>query len=108
MLSSIDKIQRHAARGRAAFEADELLESFVLRNLQVLGEAAYQIPQDVRAAHPDVPWKGIIGMRHILVHNYFDIRRDVAWRVVEAELPKLKPQVERLVADPDARLDATS
>ena len=97
MLDAIERIQRYAARGRAAFESDELLEAFILRNLQIVCEAAYQMPQETCASFPEIPWKDITGMRHILVHGYFEIRRDVAWTVVATDLPRLKPQLARML-----------
>ncbi len=79
ILDAIDHIQRYAARGREAFEADELLQNWFVRHLQIIGEAARLLPEEIRATAPDIPWSEIIGMRHILVHNYFGIDTQVVW-----------------------------
>ncbi len=96
ILDAIDHIQRYAARGREAFEADELLQNWFVRHLQIIGEAARLLPEEIRATAPDIPWSEIIGMRHILVHNYFGIDTQVVWDAVERDLPSLKEKVRAL------------
>jgi len=73
MLEAIAAIERHAGGDRAEFERDELLQSWYLRHLQIIGEAARALPEDVRARATDIPWPKIIGMRNVLVHGYFGI-----------------------------------
>ena len=85
-------------RGRQAFEADELIQSWIVRHLQIIGEAARALPEAVRAQAPAVPWAKIIGMRHILVHDYFGIDTAVVWEVVARDLPELRRQMEDLLA----------
>ena len=58
----------------------------MVRHLQIIGEAASRLTQDARDQHPAVPWREIIGMRHILVHGYFEVDLDLAWSVVDREL----------------------
>jgi uncharacterized protein with HEPN domain len=97
ILDAIAKIERYAARGRQAFEKDELIQNWFVRHLQIIGEAAYALPDDVRDQQPDIPWTQIIGMRHILVHDYFVIDTDIVWDAVEQDLPDLKTKVEGLL-----------
>ena len=73
ILEAIDHINRYAVRGREAFERDELIQTWFIRHLQIIGEAARALPQEVRDHMPNVPWSKIIGMRHILVHDYFRV-----------------------------------
>ncbi len=94
ILEAIDRIERYAARGAGAFEKDELVQSWVVRHLQIIGEAARALPPDVRERFPEIPWPQIIGMRHILVHDYFEIDSQVVWDVVIRNLPELKSRVE--------------
>lgn len=94
ILEAIDRIERYAARGAGAFEKDELVQSWVVRHLQIIGEAARALPPDVRERFPEIPWPQIIGMRHILVHDYFEIDSQVVWDVVIRNLPELKSQVQ--------------
>jgi len=97
MLEAIARIDRYAARGRAAFDADELIQTFIVHHLLILCEAAYKLPADFCSAHPTVPWTQIQGMRHILVHDYFRVDLDIVWNVVANDLPGLKGQLETIL-----------
>jgi uncharacterized protein with HEPN domain len=66
-LDAIAAIERHRGRDKAAFERDELLQVWFLRHLQIIGEAARALPDDVRALAPEIPWSKIVGMRNVLV-----------------------------------------
>lgn len=71
------------------FLAQEQTIDSVVRNVQVIGEAATRLSKAFRDAHPEVEWQGIIGMRHRLVHDYFEVEERLIWRVVETKLPEL-------------------
>ena len=96
-MTAISAIERYRDRDRATFEQDELLQSWFLRHLQIIGEASRGLPEDVRALAPEIPWSNIIGMRNILVHGYFDIDTDIVWEAATRDVPNLKPAVERLL-----------
>jgi uncharacterized protein with HEPN domain len=97
ILDAIANIERYAARGRQAFEKDELIQSWFVRHRQIIGEAAYALPREVRDHQPDIPWTEIIGMRHILVHDYFVIDTNIVWDAIERDLPNLKSKVDGLL-----------
>jgi uncharacterized protein with HEPN domain len=97
IIEAIERIERYASRGRDAFEQDELVQNWFVRHLQIIGEAARTIPDDVRKLAPEIPWKDIVGMRHILVHDYLQINADVVWGVVERDLAPLKDKVNSLL-----------
>ena len=97
MIEAIDRIEPYAARGREAFDRDELIQSWFIRHLQILGEAARTLPDDVRQKAPDIEWQKITGMRHVLVHDYFGIDRDVVWTTVATELGPLKASLASLL-----------
>lgn len=90
MLEAVERIERYAAYGRVRFDADELVQTWVVHHLQVIGEAARTLTPEFRGAHPEVPWRDIVGMRHILVHRYFGIDLDAVWSVVEEGIPELR------------------
>ena len=71
MIEAIDRIERYAARGRDVFDDDELIQNWFIRHLQILGEAARALPDEIRQKAPDIEWRKITGMRHVLVHDYF-------------------------------------
>ena len=94
ILEAIQHIRRHTAVGRKAFEDDELVQSWCVRHLQIIGEAARALPDETRNSIPEIPWSKIIGMRHVLVHNYFGIDTELVWNVVENELDLLRTAIE--------------
>ena len=97
MLEAIQRIEKYAGRGRQAFVADELIQTYIVHNLQILGEAAAKIPSDQQREYPELPWPKMVGMRNVLVHNYFSIDLDIVWQVVESELPALKNSINRIL-----------
>ncbi len=83
--------------GRDRFTTDELVRIYIVHYLQVLGEAANKLGADLRSRHPEVPWPRILGMRHIIVHDYFRVAYDIVWGVVEEELLVLKPALQAIL-----------
>lgn len=94
---AIARIERYAARGRAVFEQDELIQTWIIHHLQIIGEAVRSFSAAYQQQHPEVPWSQITGMRNILVHHYFGIDVAVVWAVVERDLPSLKQQVAAML-----------
>jgi len=97
MLQAIDAIERYRDRDRAAFEQDEMLQVWFLWHLQIIGEAARAVPEEVRRLAPEIPWPEIIGMRNVLVHGYFGIDRDIVWNTVQQDVPRLRAALETLL-----------
>jgi len=97
ILDAIANIERYAARGRQVFEADELIQNWFVRHLQIIGEAAYSLPRELRDQEPEIAWTKIIGMRHILVHDYFAVDTVVVWDAVEHDLPDLKAKIQAVL-----------
>jgi uncharacterized protein with HEPN domain len=86
---------------RERFDADEDLQIVVMHHVQIVGEAASKLSAEIREAHPEIPWINVIGMRHRIVHNYFEIRKDILWTVATERLPELIAALEKFVpADP--------
>lgn len=65
-----------------------------MKEVEIIGEAAYQLSEEARASMPEMPWEGIIGMRHQLGPAYVDINLDILWRTVEGDLPALASILE--------------
>jgi uncharacterized protein with HEPN domain len=81
----------------SAFLASDLHQSAVIRKFEVMGEAAGKVSTAFCAAHPEIPWKQMTGMRHRLIHDYGDIRPDIVWRVTKETLPKLIDMLRPLI-----------
>jgi uncharacterized protein with HEPN domain len=97
ILDAIAKIERYAARGQEAFEQEELIQTWVLYHIQLIGEAAAQLGKAFHQAHPEIPWAQIVAMQNVLVREYFGVDLQEVWRTVERDLPALKNQIEVLV-----------
>lgn len=93
ILEAIQRIARHAERGRSVFHADELVQVWIVHHIQIIGEAAAKLGRDFHTAHPVLPWPQIVAMRNVLVHAYFGVDEDEVWNVVERELPKMHAAV---------------
>lgn len=81
--------------GEQRFRTDLRTQDAIIRNLQVMGEAVKRISPETRAAHPDIPWKDIAGMRDRVVHDYFGISLDIVWDVVVDHIPPLLAKLQR-------------
>ena len=78
------------------FVSDEKTQDAVIRNLQLIGEAARKVSTDMTRQQPLIPWKEIRGMRNIVVHEYFGLNIDVVWTVVYVDLPELLPNLQAI------------
>lgn len=87
----------HAKR-REDLDADRLLVLGLVKAIEIIGEAAYQLSPEAREEVPDIPWPDIVAMRHRLVHAYFDIDLDVLWRAIQDDLPPLISILETFFA----------
>lgn len=96
---AIERIDKYAGRGRAAFEGDELIQTWMLHHLQIIGEAARALSAEFKRQHPAIAWPRIAGMRNILVHQYFSVDAALVWAVVESDLPVIKQQVAALLGE---------
>lgn len=107
----IDAIAKYSVQGKEAFYENELIETWIVRHLEIIGEAARAIPQEFKVAHPEIPWKEINAMRNLLVHLYFKIDQKAVWMVVERDLPALQKSIQPLLSqsdDSDSRDDSNS
>ena len=94
MLEAIEKIERYThGLSRKDLWQDDLVADAVVRNLEVIGEAARHVPEALRAAHPEIDWRRVVGLRNVVVHEYFAIDLDVVWVIIKQNLPQLKEAV---------------
>ena len=86
---------------QAAFVADALVYDATLRNLELIGEAATRVPEEVCKSHPEIDWRGMVAARNRLAHGYMGINDDIIWDIIQTEVPGLLPGLRNL-------LDATN
>jgi uncharacterized protein with HEPN domain len=99
ILTSARKTQEYTSGLTVdGLSADVKTLDAVLYNLQVIGEAAKNVPQDVREKYPDIEWQKMAGLRNILVHEYFGIDVEIIWDVVTNKVPQLCQQVEQILS----------
>lgn len=97
MLERIKRIQAYIQPGRDAFFSEILIQDAVIRNLEIIGEAARKIGEDYRVAHPEFQWKGMTGLRNILIHDYEEVDLEKVWQLVTGELSPLKTAIEKIL-----------
>lgn len=102
LLEAIEKIQRYiSGLDQSAFAGDDKTLDAVVRNFQVIGEAARRVPDHVRQAHPEIPWSEMQKMRHVLVHDYDRIDAAIVWATIRKDLPPLLDPLHALLNEPD-------
>ncbi|OYR54007.1 HepT-like ribonuclease domain-containing protein [Halorubrum halodurans] len=100
ILDAVEKILRFTnGMDYEAFVEDEKTVDAVLRNFEVIGEAAKNVPDDIRHEYSTVPWSEMAGMRDKLIHGYATVELWIVWTTIEEELPTLETQVESVRAE---------
>src|SRR5947207_1866728 len=86
---AVERIEEYTAKGKRDFLTDPKTQDAVIRQLAIIGEAAKSVPLVLRRKHAAVPWKQIVGMRNILIHDYSETNLDTVWVTVKQDLPQL-------------------
>jgi len=97
LLAAEDARSFTASLDWPAFAASRLHQNAVIRSLEVIGEAAAKVSPSFRDAHPALPWREMIGMRHRLIHGYGEVQLDIVWDVIQQRLPQLIEALKRLI-----------
>jgi uncharacterized protein with HEPN domain len=97
ILESISLIEDYTSRiTKEDFLNSRQIQDAVMRRLEIIGEAAKNIPDDFRNKYPDIPWREITRMRDILIHNYFGVDLDLTWTTITDSLPELKRKLSNI------------
>jgi len=98
IISSLDLISEYTSGiDYATWSSDRKTIDAVIRNIEIIGEAAGHVPDDIQERHPDVPWTQMKAMRNILVHEYFGVDTDILWQTVQEDLPLLRDKIQQLI-----------
>ncbi len=96
ILDAIKKIESYSIGiDFEKFKGSQLLQDAVVRNLEIIGEAAKRISPEIRNSYPDVDWKKISGLRDILIHEYFGIDIEIIWDIIQNKLPPLRDSIQK-------------
>lgn len=102
ILDAINRLETYAgALSREELEADVLRYYGIVKNIEIIGEAANMLSADFKAAHPEVEWRPIANMRNFLVHEYFQVDNDTVWAVIHCDIVELKEHVLHYLAETD-------
>ena len=100
ILEAIDRLQNHAGSlSKEELESDVLRYYGIVKNIEIIGEAARMLSEDFKSAHPEVPWLSIANMRNFLVHEYFQVDSDTVWAVIHSDIVELKVNIVRYLSD---------
>lgn len=100
ILESIEKIENYiAGLSYEEFLNDTKTKDAVVRNLEIIGEAANQIHKEIMQKYKEIPWSQITGLRHRLIHGYFVVDYKIVWEIISNELPQLKNQIKKILEE---------
>jgi len=99
MMEAIERIEKYSAEGKQNFEQNELIQTWIVHHLGIIGKVASKLGHSFQEKHPSIPWAQIIAMRNILIHEYFGMDLEAVWQAVERDLPELKDKLEAILKE---------
>jgi uncharacterized protein with HEPN domain len=90
----IQRIESYAIEGKSAFLASNMIQDAIIRNFEVIGEAAKHLSSELKQSHPEIQWRGLAGFRDVLIHNYMGVDSEEVWNIIENDLPQIKSSLK--------------
>ena len=97
ILECADRIEQYIGQDREAFLRNTMVQDAVIRNFEVIGEAAKRIPEQFRGVHTEIPWRLMAGFRDVLIHDYEGIDLERVWRIAKEDLPAVKTAISQIL-----------
>lgn len=103
ILDAINKIESYIQIGKKQFLFESHWHDAVIRKLEIIGEAAKHLSEDLKIKHPKVPWRRIAGLRDILIHDYMGVDLEAVWEITQKNIPELKSSVQSILNNSDKK-----
>ncbi len=97
IFDAIVQIEKYSIKGEDEFQKNELIQTWMVHHLQVIGEAANRVSGDITKKYGMIPWAQIKGLRNIIVHEYFGIDLEEIWNTITTDIPKLKKNIALII-----------
>ena len=97
---AIDRIEQYIENlSFDAFSKDQKSVDAVVRNLEIIGEAASRLPDELKEKYSEIEWYKVVGLRHRIVHEYFGIDLEIIWQILQKDLPELKQKIMQIISE---------
>lgn len=103
ILEAMNKIEEYIkGLSYEDFTEKEMVEDAVIRKMEIIGEAAKNVPENIKAQYKNIPWKKMVGLRNLTIHEYFGVDLSIIWEIVTKNIPAAKPDIQKVLEDMEA------